>query len=491
MDTAKNGLNIVILDACRNNPFERGFRATAPGLAPLDAPTGTLIAFATAPNKLARDGDGPNSPYTEELVKAMRTPGLRIEDVFKQVRQAVRQRTGNAQIPWEATSLEGEFILARVPSDPAAAAPRPVVREEVRQAVGSLAITTKVAGVEIWLGTEKIGETRAGRALVVDDLGAGAYRLRARKAGHKDWEREVRVTANTRAEIMIDLDPLGPPPTARGDDAAEMVLVPAGEFWRGSTQDDADRVAEECRKAGGTEAACSQVSSAELPRQRVYLDAFYIDRYEVTNAQFERFVRALGHRTSAEREGTGRSYRQVDGRWQWVTTAGATWRTPTGPSSSAPDAHPVVQVSWHDADAYCRWAGKRLPTEAEWEKAARGADGRRWPWGNEWRPGAANVQGDPRHWTAPVGSYSLDVSPYGVYDMAGNAMEWTSSWYAAYPGSTVTRTAFGGDYKVLKGGSWMSPVYPFTHAANRYALMPKWDHPHLGFRCALDTGEKK
>ena len=230
-----------------------------------------------------------------------------------------------------------------------------------------------------------------------------------------------------------------------------MVLIPAGSFLMGS------------RPADGL--AGLEIGVDELPQHTVTLPDFFIDRYEVTVGGYRTFVEA--------------THRQPPRIW--------TDKNYPAPSND----HPVIDVRWADADAYCRWAGKRLPTEAEWEKAARGADGRRWPWGNEWRPGAANVQGDPRHWTAPVGSYPLDVSPYGVYDMAGNAMEWTSSWYAAYPGSTVTRTAFGGDYKVLKGGSWMSPVYPFTHAANRYALMPKWDHPHLGFRCALDTGEKK
>jgi iron(II)-dependent oxidoreductase len=223
-----------------------------------------------------------------------------------------------------------------------------------------------------------------------------------------------------------------------------MVFIPAGMFLMGSKATD------------GTVGL--EVGVDELPQHRVDLPGYFIDRYEVTVGDYRKFIDA--------------THSQPPRIW---TDA----RYP-GPS----DDHPVVDVKWYDADAYCRWAGKRLPTEAEWEKAARGTDGRLWPWGNRWMAGAANIQGDPRRWTAPVGSYPLDKSPYGVFDMAGNAMEWTGSWYTAYPGSTLKRADFGKRYKILKGGSWMSPLRPFTHSANRYGIAPKWDHPHFGFRCA-------
>src|SRR5262249_41297440 len=112
METARNRLNIVILDACRDNPFARRFRSTARGPASIDAPAGTLIAYATAPGAVALDGSGANSFYTGELVDAIRTPGLRVEEVFKRVRQAVRVKTQGKQIPWEASSLEGDFVFA-------------------------------------------------------------------------------------------------------------------------------------------------------------------------------------------------------------------------------------------------------------------------------------------------------------------------------------------------------------------------------------------
>src|SRR2546427_10333379 len=111
MEEARNRLNIVILDACRDNPFGRGVRAPSRGLASIDAPSGSLIAYATAPGKLARDGDGANGLYTGELVKAIREPGLRLEDVFKRVRASVRRLPNGEQVPWEASSVEGDFVF--------------------------------------------------------------------------------------------------------------------------------------------------------------------------------------------------------------------------------------------------------------------------------------------------------------------------------------------------------------------------------------------
>jgi crotonobetainyl-CoA:carnitine CoA-transferase CaiB-like acyl-CoA transferase len=193
----------------------------------------------------------------------------------------------------------------------------------------------------------------------------------------------VQVAANQRAEILIDIEPLGPARVFKGDDGAEMVLVPAGEFWMGSEYPN------------------------EKPRHRVHLGAYYMDKFEVANALFERFVRATGHQTTADREGW--SYALTGSKWE--KTTGATWRSPRGLGSSAPPDHPVVQVSWHDAEAYCRWAGKRLPTEAEWEKAAPGTAGRRYPWGEEWDATRANGDMTVRT-TRPVGSYPGGVSPY-------------------------------------------------------------------------------
>jgi formylglycine-generating enzyme required for sulfatase activity len=256
-----------------------------------------------------------------------------------------------------------------------------------------------------------------------------------------------------------------------------MVGVPAGEFIMGSPD--------------------GEGADDEHPQHAVTLDAFWIDHTEVTNAQFEQFVQATGHRTDAE---------TWDGGWVCDSSGscgqveGADWRHPEGPASDIRERtqHPVVQVSWNDARAYCDWAGARLPTEAEWEKAARGTDGRRYPWGNQdatceyavMNDGTGNScgQGD-KAW--PVGSKPAGASPYGALDMAGNVWEWVADWYAAdtyahSPQQNPTGPGTG-DGRGARGGSWTHDL-DFARSAYRGG----WGNPDArlyiyGFRCAVAT----
>ncbi len=445
MDEARNRLNIVVLDACRDNPFGRSFRSSARGLAAIDAPSGTWIAYATSPGKLARDGEGANGLYTGELLQAMRQPGLKLEDVFKRVRQAVRTKTKGEQIPWEASSVEGDFFFAlpRTASatpQPVPAPPAPEITKEVVREYGTLAIRGRLAGIEVWLDERKLGATEAGTALVMSNLPAGTYRLKAKKAGHKDWEREVQVAANQRAEVTIDLEPLRqePPATLKTEDGAEMVLVPAGEFWMGSE---------------------SEEYVDEKPRHRVYLDAYHIDKVPVTNALYGRFMRAAS--------------RQAPGYWTDSNWNGA--------------SQPVVGVNRHDAEAYCKWAGKRLPTEAEWEKSARGTDGRKYPWGDQWDASRANSDESNLGKPTPVGSYPSGASPYGALDMAGNVWQWVADWYdEGYYQRSPERNPRGpesGTSKVLRGGSWDNYAI-VLRSSFRSHLTPDLRDFHVGFRCA-------
>jgi formylglycine-generating enzyme len=363
---------------------------------------------------------------------------------------------------------------------PAAAHPKPV---------GSLAISSKVGGAEVWLDNKKIGETHPGRKLIATDLPTGTHRLWASKDGYRHWARDVEVKADRSGEVAIDIEPLAPAKASRSDDGAEMVRVPAGEFRMGSDGPDVERAKEQCKKTGRTDDWCKERFERELGLHRVIIGGFSIDRFEVTNALFERFVRATGHRTTAEREGDGAVWKRRNDRWEAVKVPGAQWRMPAGPGSAVQAEHPVVQVSWHDADAYCRWAGRRLPTEAEWEKAARGAAGWRYPWGDSWRPGLV-VNGDAASWTAqPVGTFANDVSSYSVHDLAGNVAEWVSDWFdATYYARSPERNPRGpesGTSRVIRGGAWFyAPV--FMRAASRGRDEPMVRANSLGFRCAKD-----
>jgi formylglycine-generating enzyme required for sulfatase activity/predicted Ser/Thr protein kinase len=217
----------------------------------------------------------------------------------------------------------------------------------------------------------------------------------------------------------------------------DMVHVPAGEFTMGSNEGESD----------------------EQPVHTVYLDAFYIDKTEVTNTQYRACVEAGS----------------CDAPSDTIYCDDADYAQ-----------HPVVYVNWNDADAYCRWAGKRLPSEAEWEKAARGTDGRTYPWGEGVDCDHAQYRGCGGQ-TVPVGSRPKGASPYGTLDMAGNVYEWVADWYgedyySRSPGRNPSGPDFG-EYRVLRGGSWIS-VPDDVRGANRAWYVPVSRFNGRGFRCA-------
>jgi eukaryotic-like serine/threonine-protein kinase len=260
-------------------------------------------------------------------------------------------------------------------------------------------------------------------------------------------------------------------------DGMLMVFVPAGEFMMGSEDGPVN----------------------EQPLHTVTLPDFWIDQTEVTNAMFAKFIEETGYETDAQKGGC--SYVLDLTAEQWNCLSDAAWDHPQGSESSVGglDAHPVVQVSWNDARAYCAWADRRLPTEAEWEKAARSDDARRFPWGNDEVNGEllnlADVAygtawsipqvDDGFQFTSPVGHYSAGASPYGALDMAGNVWEWNSSLSEPYPydPNDGREDLSASGMRALRGGSWDD----FTinvRSTIRFRGGPAFRVAYIGFRCA-------
>ncbi len=384
MDSAKNRVNLVILDACRNNPFARSFRSASRGLVPMEAPVGTLVAFATAPGSVAADGSGANGLYTQHLLAAMNQPGLRIEDVFKRVRAGVRKASGNRQVPWENTSLEGDFFF-------------------------------------------KPGKAPAQLASLAPAL-----------------ETEPTPGAAATGETWTD-------PTT----GMEFVWIPKGCFQMGSPASESGR-------------------SSDEPQHQACVEGYWLAKYEVTNTQYRQFKPS-----------------HDSGNFRGNNLNG--------------DTQPAVLVSWDDAVAYAEWltakTGKtfKLPTEAEWEYAARAGTQTARYWGDDDANLCrhANIADrtskvafsdfdqaydgcDDRYKvSSPVGRFAPNA--HGLHDMLGNVSEWTSSPYdKAYAGGEKRAAHAGeGGPRVVRGGSWETDPWYMRSAYRNYRS------PGVGFS---DTG---
>ena len=298
-------------------------------------------------------------------------------------------------------------------------------------------------------------------------------------------------------------------------DESQMMVVPAGEFMMGTSENHPEvREFPEEKPLRPFEVVLAHAAPAwrhedERPARTVKLASFAIDRHEVTNARYRKFLEWIqtsgdhGHCHPEELENKDHTPRYWRDYNPLLANPDYARTTPFHSETFTADDTPVVGIDWFDAFAYAAWAGKRLPTEAEWERAARGRDGRRWPWGDDWQWGYANLGGEKRGmdipakghekdgfiYPAPSGSLEKGVSPVGCYDMAGNAMEWCADWYRGDYYSTAPDTNPPGPetglYRAVRGGSSQNSPSS-VRCAKRFFYEPEFRNFTLGFRCAKD-----
>jgi formylglycine-generating enzyme required for sulfatase activity len=467
MRYARNRLNIVILDACRNNPFTRSMRSVDHGLATMDAPAGILIAYSTAPGAVAADGTGRNSPYTEALTQAMREMHEPVEQVFKHVRVGVMSATSGKQVPWESSSLTGDFYFA---------APNKVAPETTNAlAAGAVPAASKPesGGIGNWVsglfGTRtpapesRPPATSANGATNAATSGASnVARPGPARPDSTIGNRDSPMLSGARA--MPLLQSLGIPVTEidgshNYPETAIRQLIEATprRVTLGSTPE----------QIRGAFALCKQYSSAcqlswygDEGLRNVTLEPFELDPLPVSVKEFRDFVEGSHYKTQAETAGF--AYAVVEGTLQPVS--GGSWRNAVK-KHALQDELPVIAVSFQDAAAFCRSKGWRLPSEDEWEYVARGPKRHIFPWGENIDPVASAPSAAPSVTDGPAEGIG------GRYKgLSGNVWQWVD-------------TKVGGR-KVLKGGSWLEPNPANKRAATRrYELSSRADEDS-GFRCA-------
>ncbi len=490
MQGAKARVNIAVLDACRDNPFEGSRSLGGRGLAKLEA-QGMLIAYATAAGRTADDNAaGGNGLYTAFLLKFLQTPGLRLYDVFKSTNKAVYDASKHEQFPYLYDGLidDGDFYL--LPGTAAVPNPEPVVTTADTRVVDTkarLTVTTNVPGAVVTVD----GKTAADGSFAMNLLKTTEKRVAVGVTadGYEGKLVTVKLTRGRTVTLPVVLTAL-PPPEATADTTvspaparplappltlaeykARMIGIPPGKFAMGSE--------------GG--------NKEERPARKVSLSAYRIGRTDVTVAMFGEFCAA---------------------------TKRAMPKDPDFNRGWARKGDPIVNVSWDDARAFCKWAGLKLPTEAQWERAARGTDGRKYPWGTKfnesslwWSKAKAGNAGG----THVVGEFPGGASPCGCLDMAGNVSQWcedvydegfyasrggadtdpvnetvvekhaprTNMWHRYSVGEIrdgFKRNKTGGVRRVVRGGSWTDSKPDAFRTAARDSEAVTTHSDSIGFR---------
>jgi len=432
----KAKMNIVILDACRDNPY-KGTRSTSKGLAQVTSKTdGTFIAYATAPGTTASDGSGSNSPYTKHLIQEMKVPGQEIEDMFKNVRIAVKDETNNTQIPWDSSCLTDEFIFAMSCTPQT----QPDIQVETEYSYGTIKVESNADG-SVYVDNDYVCSISKGTIKTLKNIKTGSHTVKV-KTDDETKTEYVTVQKNSTSSLNFYFAP-----ASTGDD--NMVFVQGGTFQMGSNEE-----------------------ADEKPIHTVTVNDFYIGKYEVTQKE----------------------WKEVMGK---------------NPSNWKGDELPVERVSWYDAVEFCNKKsekeglqkcysgsgknitcnfnanGYRLPTEAEWEYAARGGNKSR-----DYTYSGSNSIGDVAWCSSNSGSKTHPVgkkqsNELGIYDMSGNVWEWCNDWYDSNYYSSSPRNnppgASVGFRRVFRGGGWRGSAGDGRVADRRYHN-PASSSSSIGFR---------
>ena len=431
MDEAANRVNIVVLDACRDNPFARSFRSTNKGLAQMDSAKGSFLAYATSPGSVASDGEGRNGTYTKHLLTSLRQPDTKLEEVFKRVRLEVARETGNKQIPWDSSSLLGDFYFT-APGTKVASQSNLIIEPQ---------LTATQREDAFWEDAKSVGNKEAfesylssyPRGRYVSLAKANIARLSSGKIANAPAVTSPVASPQARVPGAVFKD---------CDDCPEMVVIPAGSFLMGSKPDPF---------------ASSQPSADEQPQHEVSIKAFAMGKYEVTQEQ-------------------------------WYAVMGAM------PSKFKGRTLPVEQVSWNYVQEFIKKlsekTGKnyRLPSEAEWEYAARAGSQAAYSFGdNEGELGRyAWFYENSNRMTHSVGEKL--PNGFGLHDMHGNVYEWTQDcWNDNYTAAPTDGGAWPtGDcsQRLVRGGSWFFSL--FARSANRSSYHVAFKSYYVGFRVARD-----
>ncbi len=448
MADAGNPVNVVILDACRNNPFGKSFRSLGRGLAAMSA-QGTLIAYATGADTVAQDGDGSNSPYTASLARHLSEPNISVADVFGSVSGDVQKQSGGQQVPFIYSSLTGRLVLLEKETAPP---PRPApATPTVDPATEAWAMVKESTNPDDF---SDFAKTFSGSPLAA----TAKFREQQLRRAAAPAPPPQQAAVQTPSSGTTFRDPTT---------GMEFVAIPGGEYEQG------------CHANAG------ECFESEKPSRSVKLRPFWLGKTTVTRGAFAQFVRDSAYTTDGEK--TGGCWVYTGSKWEKL--ADKNWRNP---GFAQVDTHPVTCVTWNDAQAFAQWlSGKggqryRLPTEAEWEYACR-SGGKSVMYGTN----SGHLRADNANFLGTVGSTSpvtrFPPNDLGLFDMSSNVWQWTQDVYdeKAYRSGTADNPVVEGSgaKRVSRGGGWTHGG-PYLRCSFRGANAPSNGYYNIGFRLA-------